>query len=357
MTPASIAAVASAVPGRHKTQGEIWESFFAGHYDGSELAEQVFANAGVETRHGVIDPAEEDISGWSTGRRMERFVSEAMPLGEEALRAVLDRAGLTPEEIGLLAVVSCTGYATPGLDILLARDLGLPADVQRLHIGHMGCYAAIPGLGAAADTVAARGKTALLLCLELTSLHVQPATEDAGQMVAHALFADAAAAVALKPSDGSGGLEVLAVVARTDVAKSELMTWDITDHGFRMGLSPRVPAVLRKHVGAVAEDLLAAHGLKAADVAGWAVHPGGPRIVDAVQKRLKLSDEQVAESAGVLRDYGNCSSATVLLILERMLASGRLKSGDHVVAMAFGPGLTLYMTLLRVTSPALSTST
>lgn len=353
MTGAVVAGIASAVPGAVQRQSDLWEAFFSDHYAGSELAERVFANSGVRTRHGVVDPTSEDISGWSTGERMARFVEEAMPLGDEALRGALGAAGLEPEEIGLLAVVSCTGYATPGLDILLARDLGMPADVQRLHVGHMGCYAALPGLAAAADAVVARGKTAALLCLELTSLHVQPATEDAGQMVAHALFADAAAAVALRPGDGPGGerilgLEVVDVVARTDVAKSALMTWDVTDHGFRMGLSPRVPAVLRKHVGDVAEGLLAAHDLAPKDVAGWAVHPGGPRIVEAVAKRLGLSEEQVAESQGVLRDYGNCSSATVLLILERMVASGRLERGDHVVAMAFGPGLTLYMTLLRV---------
>ena len=354
MTPAAIAGIAHAVPGLVQEQSTLWDGFFDSHYGGSELAEQVFRNAGVQTRHGVIDPTQEDISGWSTGQRMARFVEEAMPLGDEALRGALAAAGMEPEDVGLLAVVSCTGYATPGLDILLARDLGMPADVQRLHIGHMGCYAAIPGLAAAADAVVARGKTAALLCLELTSLHVQPPEEDAGQMVAHALFADAAAAVALRPAEGAPGLglEVVDFVARTDVAKSALMTWDVTDHGFRMGLSPRVPAVLRKHVGAVAEELLDAHGLRAADVAGWAVHPGGPRIVEAVSKRLKLSEEQVAESQGVLRDYGNCSSATVLLILERMLAPGRLAAGDHVVAMAFGPGLTLYMTLLRVVSPA-----
>ena len=350
MSAAVITGVASAVPGLRQEQSDLYAGYFAQHYGGSELAGRVFANAGVQTRHGVIDPTVEDISGWSTGQRMARFVEEAMPLGDEALRAALEQGGIAPEDVGLLAVVSCTGYATPGLDILLARDLGMAPDVQRLHIGHMGCYAAIPGLAAAADAVAARGKVAALLCLELTSLHVQPATEDAGQMVAHALFADAAAAVTLRPADGGDvlGLEVVDVVARTDVAKSALMTWDVTDHGFRMGLSPRVPAVLRKHVGAVAEELLAAHDLRAADVAGWAVHPGGPRIVEAVQKRLALSDEQVAESQGILRDYGNCSSATVLLILERMLAANRLAPGDHVVAMAFGPGLTLYMTLLRV---------
>ncbi len=100
---------------------------------------------------------------------------------------------------------------------------------------------------------------------------------------------------------------------------------------------------------ATVEDLLAPHGLTAADVPGWAVHPGGPRIVEVVQKKLALSDEQVAESQGVLRDCGNCSSPTVMLVLERMVAGGRLERGDKVVAMAFGPGLTLYMALLEVT--------
>lgn len=343
--PAAVIGTGSAVPG-DMPQDDLWTGFFADYYEHSRLAEQVWRRSGVDTRHGVADPRVEDLSGWSTGARMRRFIAEALPLGKEALTSCMARARLAPEDIDQLTVVSCTGYATPGLDILLARDLGLPVDVQRLHIGHMGCYAAIPGLATVCDAVTARGKTALLLCLELTSLHIQPASTDREQMVAHALFSDAAAAVAVAPS--RPGLEVLDVVARTDAEQAGLMTWEVTDLGFRMALSSRVPKVLREHVLGVMDELLGVHGLRLDDVAGWAIHPGGPQIVDVVAERLGLDDEHVEASRAVLREHGNCSSATTLLILERLLTAGRLQAGDYVVAMAFGPGLTLYATLLRV---------
>ena len=344
VAPATVAGFGSAVPARYSQQ-DLWDGFFREHYAGSRYAAPVWRRSGIETRHGVVDPRVEDISGWGTGARMRRYVEEALPLGKEALSECLRDAGLDAGDIEQLTVVSCTGYATPGLDILLARDLGLAPTTRRLSVGHMGCYAALPGLGSVADTVSARGGAALLLCLELTTLHLQPATDDPEQIVAHALFADAAAAVALTPDRGR--FEVVDVVAHTDAASAGLMTWDVTDLGFRMTLSPSVPKVLAEHVAAVVDGLLARHGVRRDAVAGWAVHPGGPRIVDVVTDRLGLADEDVAESRSVLRDYGNCSSATVLLILDR-LARRDLRPGDHVVALAFGPGLTLYTALLRV---------
>src|SRR3954468_21400684 len=221
-------------------QDGLWRDFFAEHYRTRPVARRIFASAGVTMRHGAVDPRDEDVSSWTTGARMARYVEEAMPLGKSAVSDALASAGLAAEEIGLFAVVSCTGYSTPGIDILLARDLGMADDVQRLMIGHMGCYAALPGLGAGADFVAARGRPAVLLCLELTSLHVQPATADLGQVVAHALFADAAAAVVVEPdgsspADVSAGtsarrrsLQVRDVVAVTDPSTADHMTWDVT---------------------------------------------------------------------------------------------------------------------------------
>ena len=327
---------------------EAWDEFFAGHYGGNPTAAKVWRHAGIRTRHAAIDPRKEDVSGWGTGARMRRFVEEALPLGKEAVAAALADAGVAAEDVGLLAVVSCTGYATPGLDILLARDLAMSPDVQRLHVGHMGCYAAIPGLGAAADFVVARGRPAVLLCVELTSLHVQPPTDDLQQMVAHALFADAAVAVVLVPSEGAGpGLDVVDVSARTDATTLDHMTWDVTDLGFRMGLSPQVPDVLARHARPVVDDLLAGHGLAVEDVGGWAVHPGGRRIVEVVAEQLGLDDADVQASYDVLRDAGNCSSATVLLVLRRLLDTRPPADGSPVVAMAFGPGLTLYNALFR----------
>jgi predicted naringenin-chalcone synthase len=141
---------------------------------------------------------------------------------------------------------------------------------------------------------------------------------------------------------------VVDVVARTDVGTADHMTWDVTDLGFKMGLDPRVPDVLGRHAQPVVAELLARHGLAPQDVRGWAVHPGGRRIVEVVGEVLGLSDSQLAPSYDVLRDVGNCSSATVLLVLERVQDSLDLAPGDPVVAMAFGPGLTLYAALLRM---------
>jgi alkylresorcinol/alkylpyrone synthase len=323
-------------------QDAMWSEFFAEHFAGSRVARRIFASAGVQQRHAVADPRKEDLSGWSTGARIERYAAEAMPLGEAAVAGALDDAGLAPRDVGLLTVVSCTGYATPGIDIRLAQSLGMADSVQRLFVGHMGCYAALPGLGAAADFAVARRRPAVLLCLELTSLHIQPPTRDIQQVVAHALFSDAAVAVVVEP--GVPGLTVVDVAARTDVATADHMTWEITDLGFRMGLSPRVPDVLAVHVGPMVADLLARNGVRADEVDGWAVHPGGPRILDVVADRLALPDGALDASRAVLAEHGNCSSATVLLVLARLARPAR---GRYVVALAFGPGLTLYAALLR----------
>lgn len=353
---ARVTGAGSALPAPMSQQG-LWDGFFKEHYNDARLAGKVWRSSGITTRRGVVDPTQEDVSSWGTGARMQRFLQEAMPLGKEAVAGALADAGLDPADVGLLTVVSCTGYVTPGLDILLARDLGMRESVQRLHIGHMGCYAALPGLGATSDFVTARDKPAVMLCLELTSLHVQPTTEtarsaqptseDLQQMVAHALFSDAAAAVVLEPGSVGGGLEVVDLVARTDVSTADHMTWDVTDLGFKMGLSPAVPDVLARHVRPVVEELLGRHGLAVSDVDGWAIHPGGRKIVEVAGEVLGLSEAQLAPSYDVLRDVGNCSSATVLLVLERLAATVEVGVGGTVVAMAFGPGLTLYAALLR----------
>ena len=333
-------------------QRDLWTGFFAAHYRGNPVAERMFSAVGVDTRHGVVNPSLEDVSRWSTSQRMERYVAEALPLGKEAVGSALAAAGLRAEDLGLLVVVSCTGYATPGLNTLLARDLGMADDLRSLMVGHMGCFASLPGLAAASDYVSLHQRPALLLSVELTSLHLQPShlpayaltPDSVQQMVVHALFGDAAAAVVVTAS--ARGLEVVDIAAVTDTTAADMMTWDIGEQGFRMGLSPDVPQVLARHAGPATEALLARHGLGLADVQAWAVHPGGPSIVEAVRAALDLSAEDVRPSLDVLRDYGNCSSPTILIILER-IAPG-LSSGDHVVALAFGPGLTLYVALLRM---------
>ncbi len=374
-TAAKIIGQAHVVP-EAVDQQQMWTDHFAAVFNGSPLASKIWNFAGIATRHTVANPAVEDLSHWSTGQRMRRYQREALPLGIRAVEQALANAGLRADEVGLLAVVSCTGYATPGLDIRISQEVGMSPEVQRLVVGHMGCYAAIPGLGTVSDFVVARNKPAVLLCLELTSLHSQPVEgisaenptkEDVEQIVAHAIFADAAAAIVLAPHAEPAphpapvralnavgaqpsqptGFEVVDVTAVTDWSTQDLMRWDVTDLGFRMALSAEVPAVLAKHVCAAVETLLARHDYAVSDIAGWAVHPGGRKILEVVQDRLSLPAGALDASYSVLRDFGNCSSPTVLLVLERLAQTTDIPVGGPVVAMAFGPGLTLYSALLR----------
>jgi alkylresorcinol/alkylpyrone synthase len=273
-----------------------------------------------------------------------------MPLAKGAAAKAMALAGLEATDIGLLAVVSCTGYSTPGLDVALARDLGMLPSTERALIGHMGCHAALPALGLVADFVSSRRRPALLLCVELPSLHVQAPSTDVDQILAHALFSDAAAAVTLEPAPKPETLTVLDIEARTDLASADHITWEITDNGFRMGLSRHVPEVLAAQVGPTVDALLGRHRLERSDITAWGAHPGGLGVLDAVAKGLDLPVTALDVSREVLEQYGNCSSATVLVVLQELQRRAPVGEGGLVVLLAFGPGLTLYAVLLRVNS-------
>jgi predicted naringenin-chalcone synthase len=167
------------------------------------------------------------------------------------------------------------------------------------------------------------------------------------QVISHGLFGDADAALVVQPHPPGPALQIVEIAAVTDPSTADHMTWDITDLGFRMGLSPQVPTVLAQHVAPLITGLLARQGLGISDVDAWAIHPGGPRILDVVAEELTLPNDALDASRDVLADYGNCSSTTVLLVLDALRAAGRPRAGRPAVMMAFGPGLTLYAALLR----------
>lgn len=345
MVNAAIAGIGSAMPPTY-TQDQLWDEVFRWHFSRSRVAQRIFTTTNVRARHSALGLDDlRTVAEWSTGERMRRYGVHAPPLALAAVQDALAAADTDAEEIGLLAVASCTGYGTPGLDIALAKSLPLRPDARRLFVGHTGCHAALPTLASLADYVVARNRPAVLLCLELTSLHLQPASIDPEQMVTHALFGDAAAALVLRPDDRAPRMRVVDVASRTDTGRSGDMTWDITDLGFRMGLSPEVPDALAEQVGPVVKDLLGRHGHDLTDVHGWAVHPGGPRILEAVEESLGLGPTALAASRKVLAEHGNCSSATVLLVLRELLDTG--PPTGPMVALAFGPGLTLYAALLE----------
>jgi len=347
-----ITALASAFPPNHYSQEEILAIVQERSAGSTHELARLFAASGVAQRQSGVDLASYYSRPRTTAERMATYDAVGYRLGYEALAAALP--GNSATAVTDLFVVSCTGYSAPGLDIMLARDLGMAPTVRRTCIGHMGCFGALVGLRQAAAAMRAyprhrtfRQATAVLLSVELCSLHFQP-TDDLEALTSFALFGDAAAALVLSCATDAAGPEIVEVASMADFAAADQMSWTITDQGFVMGLSPRVPVTLRRNARAAVASLLAPHNLHVSDIDHWIIHPGGPSILEAMQRSLELSATQMELSWQVLRDHGNCSSATVLLIMEELLRSGQAQSGEWGVMMAFGPGLTLEMCLLRL---------
>ncbi len=307
--------------------------------------------------------------GPGTKVRNDRYRSEAPVLAKRAANAALKASGLVSEEITHLVTVSCTGFNAPGIDIALIDELELPYTTQRIQVGFMGCHAAINGLRAANGIVAAdKDAKVLMCCVELCSLHYQYGMVT-DHIVSNALFADGSAAVVLEsdgdPIDLSSSIESthststhststhstslqLGSVDATGsflVPKSrDAMTWCIGDNGYQMTLSARVPHLIEEHLAAYLSDFLQQHGESLGSIGGWAVHPGGSRILSAAENALALPDDALSTSRSVLADHGNMSSATMLFILERFAAKNQPKPW---VMLGFGPGLEIEVSLIR----------
>ncbi len=281
--------------------------------------------------------------GPTLAQRMAWYEERALPLAAEAVRKALGDAPFEPRDIRQVVAVSCTGFSAPGLDLRLIDALGLPPNVGRTMVGFMGCHGALNGLRVAAALARAQpGDPVLLCCVELCTIHFQYGY-DAQHIVANALFADGAAALVLRAQhedrEAASGIRRPRLVDQTSLVvpdSADAMTWLIRDHGFRMTLSPRVPGLVEQHLRTFIDPWLAGHGLSANNVAGWAIHPGGPRVITAVESALGLAAEAGDASRAVLAAHGNMSSPTVLFILRRLIEQG---VHGPVVMLAFGPGL------------------
>jgi len=302
--------------------------------------------SGVGFRHSVIQSDFFD-GVKTTQQRNDRYMAEALPLGERVIRVGLEQAGIEAASIDHFVVVSCTGFSVPGLDLLLAQRLGMSTRLNRTQIFGMGCYGAFPGIKRAIDSVSSRpGQLALVLALELSTLHFQ-LDDSVESVVSTSLFADGAGMLLIGEHDRLPGPALLDSETYCDFQTLEHMTFNVTDHGFRMYLSSYVPDLLAAKVDEFVIRLLERHQLTRADIKFWAIHPGSKRIVEYIQKQLALTDEQVRFSLETLYDFGNMSSATILFVLDRIFQSGAPQPGDYGVMMAFGPGLTMEALLIR----------
>lgn len=361
-----IAGIGTAVPEELVTQEdaarlavELW-GVSLGH---TAVLPALYRRTGVRKRHSVVlasstngQPAHQEFysvatcagdRGPSTANRMCRYETDALTLATQAARGAIDDCAWHPRDVSHLVTVSCSGFSAPGVDIGLIELLGLRRDVTRTNVGFMGCHGALNGLRTARGLVALDPHARVLMCcVELCSLH-QQYTDDAQQIVANALFSDGAAAIAgMASSAERQGYHVIDQRSHLLPNTADLMTWRIGDHGFKMTLSPRVPDVVRQTLRPWLSGWLAEYGLSLEDIHGWAVHPGGPRILTACADALALRPEQIEPSQQVLAEYGNMSSPTVLFILERLCQSMG-ESSLPCVVLAFGPGLTIEAALLR----------
>lgn len=291
----------------------------------------------------------------STGARNRVFAQQAPALALAAARDSLSRArGVQAQQITHLVTASCTGFSNPGWDLDLVRGLGLNPSVERYHLGFMGCYAAFPALRLAHQICSARpGSTVLVVCLELCTLHLQ-IRPDPDNLLANALFADGAAAAlvtATAPRALAFRLHGFSSALAPEGAGD--MAWDIGDHGFDIRLSSYVPDIIGTNLQGVIDAAFAGSDFSRETIGLWAIHPGGRAILDKIERELALPADALADSRSVLREYGNMSSATILFVLQRMLARTSPTVSRQVCAMAFGPGLTIESALLeRVPDPA-----
>ncbi len=277
--------------------------------------------------------------GPTTATRMQRYEADAADLAARAARSALAAADCAAGEITHLVTVSCSGFSAPGVDIGLIDRLELRRDVTRTHVGFMGCHGAMNGMRVAAALAQSQPESkVLLVCVEICSIHQQYA-QQFDHLVANALFSDGAAAMVASAGKALGNRWQL-VDQRSHVLRdtADVMRWRIGDHGFEMSLSADVPTIIRESLRDWVEDWLFAQGLSIDEIRGWIVHPGGPHILAACSESLELDADALEASCGVLADYGNMSSPTVLFILDRMRQA---LAKVPCVMLAFGPGLTI----------------
>jgi len=321
----------------------------------------LYRRAGVKTRHSVVlesstngeiarqtfyPPAESEVdNGPSTSLRMHEYEAHSSELAVSVVDQALQAANVSRSELTHLITVSCSGFSAPGFDIALVRELGLPSAISRTHIGFMGCHGALNGLRVAKAFTDSDPQARVLVCaVELCSLHQQYGWCPE-KIVANSLFADGAAAVVGRqtPEDTTDRWQLVASGSTIVADSEEMMSWRIGNHGFEMTLSPRIPDLINEKLRPWLQQWLQQQGLQIEEVGSWAIHPGGPRILNAVGEAVGFDEAKLTPSREILARYGNMSSPTVLFILQKLQAE---QAALPCVMLGFGPGLTIEAALI-----------
>jgi len=346
-----IASVGSAFPPHYVSQEDLIAAFreaWGARYFNVARIEDLHRHALVGGRHLALPlEAYARLDGFTEAN--DAWIRVGTDLGAAALEDALSRAGLTPRDVDALWCTSVTGVAAPSLDARLMNRLGFRSDLKRIPIFGLGCVAGAAGVARAADYLRGHPSgVAVLLSVELCSLTLQRDDVSIPNVIASGLFGDGAAAVVVTGAERSAaGPEIVATRSAFYPDTEDVMGWRVGASGFQVVLSALVPEMVKKHLRADADALLAANDLDYGDIAVWVAHPGGPKVLEAMEDAFPLPPGALDLTWESLRREGNVSSTSVLLVLKETLARVSPPAGSYGLMSAMGPGFCSELVLLR----------
>jgi alkylresorcinol/alkylpyrone synthase len=350
MGPSTIVATATALPPHVLPQDGVKAAVRAllpADRPRTEAALAMFDGARVERRHSVLS-LDDLAKRRRLGQTMELYRESAIALGRKVATDCLRQADVPARAIDLVITVSCTGLLIPSIDAYLASALGFRTDVRRLPITALGCVAGAAALARAHDFLIHRPDAhVLIVAVELPTLSFQHDDVSPAQLVSTAIFGDGAAAVLLRGGGAVPGCAITGVRSHFVPGSEHALGFDLREDGFHVVLAQELPDLLGREVAAAVDRLLAQEGIGRRDLGAVVLHPGGRRILTAVEQALALPRAMTQPSWDVLREHGNQSSAAVLFVLDRWLRLHRPAAGAHGLLAAFGPGLTMELCVLR----------
>jgi alkylresorcinol/alkylpyrone synthase len=352
-----ISSVGTALPPHRYSQAEVAQALlerWEGKLPEPRLLSRLHANCGVDFRSFVL-PLQEYPTLVGFKATNDVWINNAVELAQTAINGALSPLGLTAADVSAIFFASVTGIASPTVDARLINLMPFPASVKRTPIFGLGCVAGAAGISRASDYVRAYpDQIALLLSVELCSLTWQDNDQSIANLISCGLFGDGAAAVVitgdkveLPASTAAPGPRILATRSTFYRNTEYVMGWDIGDTGFTIVLSPDVPKVVIDNLRGDAESFLAANGIGLSDVSSWIFHSGGPKVLEAVEASLDLPKDALAGSWKSLREVGNLSAASVLMVLADTLENHRGAPGTYSILAAMGPGFCLELVLLQ----------